>query len=304
MKPELSICIPCLNDPIDVNETIKSIRETSGERCQIVVVDDGSLSPVKISDKSVILHRNKIRIGAGVSRHTAVERYATSDHVLLCDSHMRFEHGWMDHAMEKLPGNNSTVYCGSCLGLSVNNMDIKNFKGEYCGADLCLWNDKNGDVFEGKWSPPYREDNTEVQCLMGACYFFPRQMFLKIGGLKHNFMWGGEEPHLSLKTWLSGGEIRFMKRVRIGHKFRTNASYATGLEWPLYNKIWSIREILEEPEADFLISKLPKSDHLAKALKMIALAKETLDTARQKFKKIQQHDLAWFCSKFNKQYPK
>ena len=87
--PTLSVIIPVLNDNAELNETIKSIRETSPPTVEIVVVDDFSEIPATISDPSAILLRNKSRLGAGASRDRGVKE-CSSDFLLLIDSHMRF----------------------------------------------------------------------------------------------------------------------------------------------------------------------------------------------------------------------
>jgi len=101
-KIPLSIVIPVLNDNEEANLTIESIRATSPNDVEIIVVDDCSDTPVKLTDSHAKLIRREQRMGAGNSKHLGVE-LAKSKHVLLIDSHMRFANDWYEQAMNYPP---------------------------------------------------------------------------------------------------------------------------------------------------------------------------------------------------------
>ena len=157
-------------------------------------------------------------------------------------------------------------------------------------------------VLEGVWKT-HTEDDCEMPCLMGACYFFPRELFFRIGGLKGLKEWGSEEPLLSLKTWLSGYEIRFMKNVRIGHKFRSEAPYATRTACLVYNKLRVMMTCLSTKETKFLAAKFPKDAALTEALKMVEADRKDIQKEKKRNAKMFQHDLRWLCDKFRIPYP-
>lgn len=126
--PKLSIIIPACNETL-LNHTIASIRATTRESdVEIVVIDDASDVPVKLEDKNVLLLRNKARLGPGHSRHIGAE-HATSEHILLLDSHMTFESGWLEKAVARitLPNRENVVHCGSCVGLDATDLHLEEY---------------------------------------------------------------------------------------------------------------------------------------------------------------------------------
>lgn len=300
---KLSIIITALNEQEELTPTLESIKATAGDKPEIIVVDDFSTIPVTANGSNIKIVRNQVRQGVGPSRHIGAEA-ATGDYILLTDAHMRFDDGWYEAAMERIVGREKTMHCGACLGLDKNCMDIKKPRGVYTGATMLIHDKKTNEIFEGKWIPDKKDqDDYELGCVMGASYFLPRKFFFDIGGLKALKMWGSDEPYLSMKTWMAGGEIRMMKSCRIGHKFRDVAPYSTWVPNLLYNKIRSIMTLFDEVTAAFLISKFPQNGDLVAALKMIAQDNFIIEEERKYYKLIFEHDARWFCEKFNITYP-
>lgn len=299
MNPLLSIVTGVLNDNEEINLTIKSIRQTAPTAdVEIVVVDDASKTPVILEDKKAILIRNEVRRGAGAARHQAAE-IATGQYLLLTDCHMRFTPSWFDNAMKVINGHYTTMFCACCLGLDERNMDVSRPYGKYFGANLVLYEPEQHRVFEGVWRPEEKgQDNYELSCVMGACYFIPREYFLFLRGFKALRMWGTEEPYLSMKVWLSGGSIRMMKSVQIGHKFRHVAPYSTELENLTYNKLWAVNTLVDPPTRDFLMEKLSTHRHFNKALVMLTENEAELKEYQQYYKSIFKYDTDWFIKKF------
>lgn len=299
----LSIVIPVLNGQQEVNHTIKSIRETSGSDCEIIAVDDASDIPLSIEDKNTYLIRNKERLGVGPSRHLGVS-LAANKYILLIDAHMRFESNWLNNAMHRIIGRETTLHCATCLGLDENHMDIYNHKGAYNGARLAICEkDDDGrlDIFEGKWiEKRENEDDYEISCCMGAGYFITKDYFLKLRGLHSLKKWGTDEPYLSMKVWLSGGNVRMMKTVRIGHKFKKNTPYITDMSNLVYNKIRAIKTLFSDNYiGDKVIDKIPKNISFEKAVKMIDDDKKIIEEYKGYYKSIFVHDIFWLVHKFN-----
>lgn len=303
----LSIIIPVLNDPIEIHLTIASIRETAGSEPEIIVIDDASPDPVVPEDTfaNVRWIRNDKRLGGGAARHLGVLK-ARGSHVLFTDSHMRFTPGWYANAMERIQDRPTTVHCGSCLGLNENNMDVTNPEGVYRGAKLnYLGSDPNQvskkQVLEGVWNGPEVKDDDQIECLMGACYFWPREFFLHTGGMTVLRQWGSEEPFTSIKAYLCGGDIRFMENVKIGHKFRRDSPYETHWATLVYNKIAMAMLTMPEEAAASLIDKLsgcydPSAINAAKS--MIAQDHRFLKIERERLKSIQKMSFEELLAKF------
>ena len=136
-------------------------------------------------------------------------------------------------------------------------------------------------------------DDYEIPCLMGACYFMHKDWFRHIGGLWGNKFWGSEEPFLSLKTWLAGGEIRLAKTVRVGHQFREAAPYATDSRYTAYNKLRSIITLLPERHRNFLISKMPDAPA---AMSLVGLDMPEIERERNRLRGIFKRSIADFVN--------
>jgi len=237
----LSVIIPCLNDNKHIDATIESIRDTSeGMSVDIIVVDDCSDVPVVLKDKRARLIRTDKRVGGGMARHLGTF-YSRHDHLLFTDSHMRFRQGWLSTALDRIKGRPNVVHVGKCLGLAEDRMELEKAQGAYYGARInYIGKDpnkpKSPSILEGVWDGP-KKDDAEVECLMGACYFWPRRLFLELGGKMLLRDWGGEEVFTSLKLWLTGRGIRMMTGVEIGHMFRAKNGYPAPFESIVYNKL-------------------------------------------------------------------
>jgi glycosyltransferase involved in cell wall biosynthesis len=294
----LSIIIPVLNDNDELNATIESIRSTSPSNVEIIVIDDQSDFPAYVNDKNVKLVRTETRLGVGGTRHLGASM-ATAPYLLFIDSHMRFDENWYNNAIKRLAStDHSIVWCGVCLGLEEGHMDINFHKGAYHGARLALYEEKENQVFEGKWIPEQDGMEYEISCLMGACYFFHKSWFFHIGGTKSLKMWGSDEPLLSVKTYLAGGAIKLMKDVRIGHKFRNVASYSTPDAYIIYNKLRSMKMLFSEDIYEILKSKISNSGNKEEALRMIEADQEEVEIERNYYKKIFVRDDKWLIQKF------
>lgn len=293
----ISVIIPVLNDNEELNLTIKSIRETSPKNVEIIVIDDASDVPAVVDDKSVRLVRLEKRQGVGSTRHLGATM-STSDYLLFVDSHMRFDKNWHKNAMKSLISSPSNVvWCAMCLGLEEGCMDLEKSKGSYCGAKLVLYDQKENQVFEGKWIEEKPGEEYEISCLMGACYFFHKSWFFHIGGTKSLTMWGSDEPLLSAKTLLAGGSIRLSKSIKIGHKFRPRSPYSTGVSYIVYNKLRSMYMMFSNELYNELSSKIQNDSDKQKALELFEHNREEIEKEREYYKTIFIKDEKWLMEK-------
>lgn len=310
---ELTVIFNTLNDNYEARMTTKSILETAGDKVDIIAVDDHSDSPFVFEEKPKNLRiiRTRERIGVGPTRHVGVYA-AQTEYVLIIDSHMRFKPGWLEAAMERLPGRPKTIHCATCLGLDQHqNMDINHPRGAYHGARMNIFGpDPNKpaetQIFEGVWEKDRPgEDDYEIGCVMGACYFMRKQWFQHIGGLKYLRMWGSDEPYISMKTWMAGGECRIIKTVQIGHKFRTDQEQPFKTQyWNLiWNKMFALKTLFSTEEATFLTKRIPHSVERKRAAEVLAMDSRIIEGEFHYNQSIFTRDLRWYCDKFGLPYP-
>lgn len=263
---KLSVVFPHVNEIDEANATIRSIRETAGNSVEIVVVDDASANRPTIFGADKVIF-NKERCGTGPSRHIGAEA-ATGTHILITDCHMRFKPDWLERFTEAtrldILGNN--VYCGTCIQLDDDNMDLKKANGSYHGATFNFFgHDKRKpgiiQILESVWLNKKDEPCYETPSLMGACYFMRRDWYLNLAPHRYLRIWGSEETALALKTWLSGGAVYQVNSIRIGHKFRKNPKklpFSLRVKDVIYNKLFIAFTCLPEEYANALMKKFPR----------------------------------------------
>lgn len=290
---KLTIAIACHDDQTECNLTIKSIRETAPQ-AEIIVVDDCSPNPLVLEDKDVRLIRNKHRCGAGASRHVGILA-AQGEHVLLIDAHNRFEKGWYDKACLRLFVRSNTLHCAVCCGFTSVVPPLGTPDGTYYGADIDV------TKFDGVWAKE-RNDDAEIPCLMGACYFVPRAWYLNHGGLQFLRTWGSEEMMLSLKMWLSGGDIRLMKNIRVWHRFRVeNLPYVIPTAHIIYNKLFLIHSMLPADLVPKVIEGMkfhPSDVDFINAQNLIRADWNLVSSERMKNEVRFKKNFYWLCQKF------
>lgn len=306
---KLSIVITCLEDP-DIYNTLHSIRETAGDRPEVIVVSDSSSFQFQDNTKGYdSLFLNAYRCGVGPSRTVGVQ-HATGDHVMIIDSHMRFKPGWYEEVMRRVDGREKTIHCAVCAGLDSQNMDVNNPKGRYYGAKLEIFGpDPNRPgafrVFEGTWNKTPPEDDAELSCLMGACYVMPRKWFLHLDALRFLRSWGGDEQMLSIKSWMAGGDVRLMRNVEIGHVFlrgEEKQPYKTPVGHIAHNKFFALYTLLTDDER----AKTRMLEHMmtvygggefSTGMKIIAENYHLLTTEIARNHSIFKHTFQWYADR-------
>lgn len=319
MKPYLSIVIASYNDNAELAATVASIRSTTpsfNEEIEIVVVDDCSMMPVAFSVGTKVV-RNSRRIGCGPSRYVGA-LHAKGEYLLICDSHMRFSQGWYEAAKDKL--RPKVLHCASCLGLGktsagVDNMNLSAPNGVYHGAtwNFCgpyrsgpyKDNPRFTQVLECIWAPEQAGDDYPIPAVMGAGYFIYRDWFIYLNALRHLRLWGGDEQELSLKAWLSGGEIRMLKAVRIGHKFR-DGKVPSSFVMPhhiIYNKLFIIHTCIPPDLAMRMQMKMQRELQYGIALKALHADWHLILTARAYNEQIFESNFQSLLTRFNLHFP-
>lgn len=296
----ISVIIPTLNESNEIlNKTINSIYSTSPGEIEVIVIDDNSNSLTKIYNKKPIYEKNAVKLGAAKSKHIGV-CLSSKKYIFLTDSHVLFEKGWYEGCLKSLENKPRTLWCGTCLGLSAKNFDLSKANGAYVGAKLFLYDEKDKQILDGKWMNDVRgENNYEISCVMGANYFMHKDWFFKIRGYGDLRAWGSEEPCLSIKTWLSGGDVRLNKLVRTGHLFRDAAPYSTNVKEIIYNKIRMAKTFLPDKMSRILISKLPQTREFFEACKMINSEATIIKEYKGYYRDLFNRDIEWVCNKFD-----
>lgn len=302
----LTIIMPFLNENDEPRQTINSIYQTANpNHFEIIAIDDNSKdsSPIPIRPE-VHYTKNKERIGVNGCLQMGINQ-AKTPYVLIIDAHMRFPQGWYTTLIDCITREPNTAWCMSCMQLGYNNMELSKANIEYTAASLLLV-DKNAssnrparEVLEPKWMKSKPELEYEVPCILGANYFFSKAWLDRIKGVEGLKTWGTEEPFFSLKTWMAGGKCKITRKIRIGHKFRDSAPYATQVWTMVYNKIYLCKTILPEDVSNKLIGFMPQDNNFKMAMVEIGKNKEAIDKSRAYYQSIFKVKFEDVCKKFD-----
>lgn len=309
----LSIIFGVHNEFEETQKTIASIRATAGDEPEIVVIDDASQVPLVLEDKRCKLIRNETRAGVGPSRHIAATA-AAGDWLLITDCHMRFEPGWYEKLLQHVEvtpehDRRSTLFCGSCIALSPGQMDINKAHEVYHGATINFHGPdrhrpEKMQVLEGVWLKDRTGDDYPIPCVMGACYLMTRDWFFHIHGLNLLRQWGGDEVLLSLKTWLAGGEVRMMKKLRVGHQFREKSHYVSQ-QWCLTYNAMMIALTCMPLDKAYRLNRLHQgSTELMTAKQRIEEDSGVIWAERAYLQSIYTRSFDWYLQYFGLNFPK
>ena len=262
-KPEISVVIPTLNDPL-LHQTVASLKNAGGS-FEIIVVDDAG-EPRNWPDVDLVL-KNEHRLGPALSRQKGADA-AKADWLMFSDGHMSYNSKWFDAAKEVLwTENEADVFCSVYLADKILD-SFWHDTHAIGGADFYWWrHTKHAFSFADispRRSPQGVVPKGLVPCVLGACYFVNRQWFQKIGGFKFMFGYGSEEIWLSLASWVSGGSVHCLRGLRVIHCTAAAADANTPRAKQILpelevNRLAVLRRIMPATEYSQFLSWLPIS---------------------------------------------
>jgi glycosyltransferase involved in cell wall biosynthesis len=227
----LSVVIAFRQEGDEVARTVESIRKTSTPgKVDIILVNDNGEDDYdyeKVADsfgcRYIKLYKS---LGPSGARCVGV-RAADTENVVIMDGHMRFyDDHWNKRVCDYLKGNQNAIFCSGTTSVAEGLNDSK--KNDF-GAYIVL-EGVPGEEYYPKWSPEnlyIDQDNRElsrVPCVLGAFYAFTKNHWKNIGGLDGLSGYGFDEPYMSLKTWLFGGECYVIKDFYVGHLYRQKST--------------------------------------------------------------------------------
>ena len=308
-KPKLTLVMAYRDEGDEPRKTVESIYETANPTdFQIIAVDDASEASSRWHEEfpEVLYVRNSTRMGSPYSKHHGVE-LAKTPHVMLIDGHMRFKpDGWLDRIAEALAEEPRTAFCTTCLYLSDDHEDPEDPITRGYGANLRFRTDPKGrgwPIVDFRWAPKREGQNYEISCLMGANYAFRRDWFLHLRGLSGLRTWGMEEPFLSLKTWLAGGQCKVLTDVEIGHKFTDPHPDDLRHEHIYYNALFLCHTLLPPKLARTLAKINDQQPALQRAQRLINSNADKIAAYRRFFASIRKYQFYDFASHFDIEVP-
>ena len=158
---------------------------------------------------------------------------------ILLDAHCRmFTEDWLQK-LEEANLNPNGVYCCACVGFEEND----SIEGKVKGYAAYLKKEDNRKLLEPVWNTKERRSETEIfdtQVVLGANYISTKEWYDKIGGHKGFRRYSREEPFISIKTRMAGGDVKCIPYILTGHKFRKVPPFPLRKEDFIYNELATI----------------------------------------------------------------
>lgn len=253
MKPILSIVIPFLNEGEEVENTLISIFNHSDMKdIEVIIINDASddgYNYTELSGRYGIRYiENHFRIGVAASRDKGAQ-LASGNFILFLDAHMRFyDNDWSRRIIDLLSSDEMLLLCSQSKGLCNINNEIHEIKGRQTawGASINFINSFR--YLECNWI--YRDFNSsencvEIPCVFGACYAVSKKTWKYIKGLSGLSQYGNDETYMSMKIWLSGGKVKLIKDLFVGHIYREHQPYEVDIASRIFNRIWIASLLLD-----------------------------------------------------------
>jgi len=317
----VSLIITSYNDNENLRRTIQSACLHTDLGFEMVVVDDASQEPFKLVNPmpGVLTIRNDVRRGISQSRDIAIEASRSrwrANWVIIVDAHMLFPHLWLERIINHIQmARWNTVLSGMYTVLDKNHLDPE--------RPLYFWGGSSYDyVTSGKdW---YKIDFTKVQKLrteqqttnpalrggsgpvyeydiptmIGACYVVCIDWWEHIRGWAGLLEWGSEETCFSRKTWLSGGSVRLMNDVNVGHITQPVQPNRTPNSHIVYNAFHSLRCTIPQDEWMDLISSMDMDTAWCNGMVLYQERLPSNEGLYQYLDSIRIRSNDWYCCKF------
>ena len=243
-EKQLTVIIPFLNEGNEVENTLRSIRETAGNCVEILIINDCSTDGFDYYSVALrydaIYHKNEERKGVAASRDLGVELSQTP-YFLFLDGHMRFyQEGWPDRIVNELRKDERLLLCCQTKVLYYNEGEVIEDEERPSTFGTYIRMDGVG-LLDPQWIVN-KEDFDSLKegfipCVMGAAYASSKKYWLFIKGLTGLISYGSDEAYMSLKVWLSGGHCKLLEDIIVGHIYRKVAPYPIMSLHTTYNKM-------------------------------------------------------------------
>lgn len=307
---KLTVIIPFQNEGYEVEKTVTSVRATA-KNVNIMLIDDNSNDGYNYRKVAEIFgcsyYKNNINLGVAGSRNFGVFNCTTPYFVLL-DAHMRFyDLNWDERLIKLLEENPERLITSNTVYFSRDEYGLYDNEDGHIGKHRFGTNasfvnmTEPGWEYTAKWTDKLIDKDAEVvpvSCVLGAVYASSTEWWSKIGGLTGLIKYGLDEPLMSIKTWLAGGEVLLIKNWGVGHLYRERGNYVVATAQIDHNQLYLIHLFSPEDKIPVYEENLRKrlgdtGFNSAKALLMQNYDK-LLSFKKYFFTKVAKHDLNYF----------
>lgn len=253
---EFTVLVTFREENIEVEKTVIAIR-LNDQNVNIQLVDDASNDSYNYKEISSTFGcdyiRNEISKGVAGARCIGVDTLKTP-YFIIFDAHMRFQIRSRDFSkmfLKELKQDDKQILYANTYTINSNPAEdplYRHYINEDCldsksgingfvavGAIYDLNNTERD--WDAQWCYNYMSNADklnqdlnaaiETVSILGATYAMSKSWWKHIIGLRNLYVWGSDEPWLSIKTYLLGGKCKLFKNFGIGHLYRKEPTYGT-----------------------------------------------------------------------------
>jgi len=285
-QKELSIIIPYMNDEQYLETTIPVLLNgIKNKDAEVIIIDNGSFSPLQVSYPKVRVIRNQKNIGVGGAFNQGVE-LAQSNRLILMGCDVMTRRGWYNRVIKTLDEHPFTIF--NCVSSGFSDASetepFRPKRSKRYGAFILykvrkqdlpgnspLRNDpKFSKILQGKWNyrQPSQDEFIPIRCLMGAFYWMHKDDFQRIHGWNGHRMWGTLEPFLSIKARAHGMNLVVDTKLETAHHFGRSVLRPGRPDLMYYNMLFAAHSMFSEALAQELEYYLRYGDREEKIEKL------------------------------------
>jgi len=254
INKQLSILIPARNEEflkITIEELLKKIEADT----EVIAVLDGYWPdpPLKHDDRLKVIHLNKA-IGQRAATNMAA-RLSKAKYVMKMDAHCAVSRGFDRIMIENMKDHYTMTplmrnlwafdwKCMKCGKRWYQGPEPTKCQNEECDSKeftkKIKWKGKerpqsyayrfNSQLefkYWGEYKKRQKGDIVDTLGLPGSCFMCTRDKYWELNICDESWgSWGGQGTEVSLKTWLSGGEVKVNKKCWYAHMFRTQHGFS------------------------------------------------------------------------------
>ncbi|MDE0433020.1 MAG: glycosyltransferase [Bryobacterales bacterium] len=211
----VSVIVPYYERPEELSRTLVSLERQSYPRdlFEVVVVDDGSRTPLERPEKSLlnikVIHQDDRGYGLARARNNGV-REASHDILLILDCDVLAEADWLAAHARWHHFVKDAVTIGFHYHVSIEGVDADRIR---------KWPGSLAELFAGrKVSPPWIERHMLrtnsltstaddiFRVVLGGNMGISREFYEMVGGFDESFtQWGGEDTEFGYRAFVNGG---------------------------------------------------------------------------------------------------
>jgi len=200
--PLLSICIATRNRPNELTQCLESILLLENYSYEVIIIDDASDSPIqsqienqlnKLILARTVFIRQDVNKGL-ISTRNELALIARAPYILSLDDDARlFDSASIYNAIEMLQ------------------------KDDSIGAVALSQADETGTLLPSYMQPSPVNYNSYSQSFSGYGHILRKDMFIKLGGYKGEFWYGGEEAEYSKRLLNIGFNVVYLPDAKVIH---------------------------------------------------------------------------------------